>query len=62
MSASAGDKRVKTVAAIDPWFTPYFKEVILGKFHIKDPNQAVCIVESEKFADEIDWKVRGINS
>ena len=62
MSASAGDKRVKTVVCLDPWFTPYNKEVMLGKFHIKDPNQAVCIVETEGYADEIDCKVRGLNS
>ena len=27
ISASVGDSRVKAVAVIDPWFTPYSKEV-----------------------------------
>lgn len=38
LSVSAGDKRVKIVITLDPWFTPYNKEVQLGKFNIKDPN------------------------
>ena len=62
LSASAGDKRIKAIATIDPWFTPYNREVMLGKFNIKDPRQAVCIVESEGYAAEIDWKVEGLNS
>ena len=64
LSIGASDKtqKVKAVAAIDPWFTPYHKEILLGHFKIKDPEKAVCIVESEGFADEIDWKVLGLNS
>ena len=65
MSVAAGDSkrhRIKAVAAIDPWFTPYHREVMLGHFHIRDPELAVCIVESEDFADQIDWKVLGLNS
>ena len=36
--------------------------MFLGKFNIKDPEKAVCIVESEGYAEEIDWKVRGLNN
>lgn len=36
LSASAGEKRVKAVATLDPWLTPYSEEVTQGKFNIKD--------------------------
>ena len=62
LSVSIGDKRVKVVASIDPWFTPYSTEVQKGLFAVKDPTQAVCMLETEHFADEIDKKVKEVNS
>ena len=61
LSASAGAKRVKAIATLDPQFTPYSEEITQGKLNIKDSQQAVCILETETFADEIDEKVGGSN-
>ena len=57
LSVAAGDSRVKAVATIDPWLGPYNKMVTNGKFRISDADQALCIVESDGFANEIDAKV-----
>ena len=62
ITASDKAKRIKAVVAIDPWFTPYHKEILHGHFKIKDSQKAVCIIESEGYAEEIDWKVLGLNS
>ena len=59
MSVSVGDKRVKAIVAVDPWLAPYSGEIRNGKLSIKDSAQAVCFVESEDFAREIDRKVGG---
>ena len=62
LSVSIGDKRVKVVACMDPWFTPYSTAVKKGIFAIKDISQAVCMLETENYADEVDHKVKGANS
>lgn len=47
---------------MDPWFTPYSAAVKKGIFAIKDISQAVCMLETENYADEVDHKVQGANS
>ena len=54
LSAAAGNDKVKAVATIDPWFYPYSKEIGKSKFRIPDPNQAVCIIETDHFAKQVD--------
>lgn len=53
MMVGAGDERIKAIATIDPWLGPCSDEIGYDKFRMPDPNQALCIIETQSFADEV---------
>lgn len=49
LGAACEDKRIAAVVSLDPWFFPHYKELNEGKFGIKQPQQASCLIATEGF-------------
>ena len=45
---------------IDPWLTPYSKEIQDGKLSFQDKDLSVCVIESDGFKRELDRAVKGM--